>query len=279
MSDGSSNFSEGTRFDDDLRRCERELEEIASEEAVLAARRSRVQVKVDLLRRLIEVERADPTAPVLALPHTDLFEHKTPAKTRFAHSKPPKPQDKVTWVQAVTAWVASAPTGLTHAELKNQMLQSDFGPKFRVSEKGYYNALSRLQNRQKIKKHGNRLYTAEALEDYLRGVEQGRILERPEALVGAHSPMGEAVLDIVHRNRFQGIKSPDIVAELKNDVEFRASLTPHQTGAFNIIARLVRRKQIIRNADGQCFPGPLIGDRNKDSKWLKPPTPAEGDPR
>lgn len=287
MSDGSSTFSEGGRWDEELQRCERELEDISSEESALAARRSKVETKLKLLRQLAEVDSGEPLPEPARLGRGlsallgDYAGAKEPSakKERIAHNKPPKGgEPKVTWVAAVTAWVASTPAGMTHAELKSQMLSTEWGPKFRESEKGYYNALSRLQNRGVIKKHGNRLYTAEALDNYLKAVAQGRITEKPEAIIGSYSPMGEAVLDIVYRSRFKGVRAPDIVAELQNDVEFKATLTPHRTGAFNIIARLVRRKQIVKGADGICFPGPLIGERNKDSKWLKPsPVPSEGD--
>ncbi|MDP3740159.1 MAG: hypothetical protein Q8R02_22430 [Hyphomonadaceae bacterium] len=283
MSDGSSNFSEGTRWDEELQRCERELEDISGEESALAARRSRAETKLKLLRQLAAVDSGEPMPEPARLGRGlgallgDYAGAKE--KKKVAHNKRPKGgEPKVTWVAAVAAWVASTPAGMTHAELKSQMLSTEWGPKFRESEKGYYNALSRLQNRGVIKKHGNRLYTAEALENYLKAVAQGRITEKPEAIVGSYSPMGEAVLDIVYRNRFKGVRAPDIVAELQNDVEFKATLTPHRTGAFNIVARLVRRKQIVKGADGLCFPGPLIGDRNKESKWLKaPPAPSEGD--
>ena len=44
----------------------------------------------------------------------------------------------------------------------------------------------------------------------------------------------------------------------------------------NIIARLVRRKQIARWEDGACHPGPRFPSRNPNSKWLAKPIKANG---
>lgn len=66
--------------------------------------------------------------------------------------------------------------------------------------------------------------------------------------------MGEAILKIVGASA--GVLSKQVIVELRKNPEFNAALTPHQTGAFNIIARLVKRRQILRRDDGGLEAGP-----------------------
>ncbi|MBR7618280.1 hypothetical protein JKL49_02670 [Phenylobacterium sp. 20VBR1] len=142
------------------------------------------------------------------------------------------------------------------------------GPKFASSDKGFYNALLRIQNTGEIIRHKGRYYSPGSFEDHKRKVDAGEINEAALPETGnAYSPMGEAIMDLVHAN--PGIAGADVVRALRTDAEFNAALTPHTTGAFNVIARLARRRQIDRTGS-DCFPGPNMPPRDPASRWNKP---------
>ena len=56
-----------------------------------------------------------------------------------------------TWIGAVRAWIYDAPLGLTFAEMREKIEESqEMSVRFQQSGKGYYNALSRLRSRGEI---------------------------------------------------------------------------------------------------------------------------------
>ena len=116
--------------------------------------------------------------------------------------------------------------------------------------------------------YNGRHFSPEARRAYGEKVEAGEV-DDEAPVVGAYSPMGEAILDLVWKYKDSGgIVGKDVINQLRTDDEFNATLTPHNTGAYNIMARLVRRKQINRLEDGACLPGPKFPKRNPKSKWL-----------
>lgn len=149
--------------------------------------------------------------------------------------------------------VASAEMGLSYAELRSAVLASPLGPKLIESDKGYHNALSRLAQAEDVIRDHGRVFTPEAFPRFMAAVERGEASTTVSQPM-AHSPMGEAIVKIVGAGpgRYNG---KAIIGELRKDPEFNASLTPHETGAYNIIARLVRRGQIVRRDDGLILPG------------------------
>lgn len=174
---------------------------------------------------------------------------------------------KSSWISAVNLHVYAAPLGLTMAELRDEIENGPLAKKFRASSKGYYHALTRLAQRQELVRHNGRVFSPNAYKEYQRKVRAGELADETPPHHNAYSPMGEAILDIVAAN--PGIAGKQIIQELRTDPEFNATLTPHQTGAFNIIARLVRRKQIARFDDGTCHPGPKMEKRDPRSAWLR----------
>jgi hypothetical protein len=65
--------------------------------------------------------------------------------------------------------------------------------------------------------------------------------------------MGEAIMAIVRAN--PGISGGSIIIKLREDPEFDAALTPHNSGAYNVIARLVLRRQLRKTGDKRYFIG------------------------
>lgn len=175
-----------------------------------------------------------------------------------------------TWASTVLNIVRPAEKGLTYAEVREAALASPLGPKLRKSDKGYHNSIGRLARSGVLVREHGRLFTPEAYERFKAAVAIGEMSAVvPQPFV--HSPMGEAILHIVQDR--PGIIGKEIIGELRKDAEFNATLTPHETGAYNIIARLVKRRQIVRRDDGGCIPGPdfprhLIGRKSEGDEAL-----------
>lgn len=147
----------------------------------------------------------------------------------------------LSFVSAVRSIVGTADDGIVIAAVKSRVAMGPLGKRLSQSNKGFYNAVSRLANRGEIIRYNGRLFTHEAYAKFKRRVRAGLVADdAPKHAV--HSPMGEAILAIV--KDAPGIKGGDIITALRINPEFNAALYPHQTGAYNIISRLVLRKQI-----------------------------------
>ncbi|MFB0873320.1 MULTISPECIES: hypothetical protein [unclassified Sphingobium] len=160
---------------------------------------------------------------------------------------------RLTWRDVILAAVEPAEMGLTYAELRAAVRESELGPQLEASEKGYHNAISRCARDEEVVRDHGRVFTPAAFKRFMAAVEAGEVSTTvPQPM--AYSPMGEAILDIVAARPGQ-LNGKGIIGELRKDTEFNATLTPHETSAYNIIARLVRRGQIVRRDDGTILPG------------------------
>lgn len=235
------------------------------------ARRGQVLEKLEAAKRLLDIMGSEPPVEMIRPAEREESSHSgTQLMIPEVGSHPVEVKTDAKWVDLVRQWVGASYDGLSYADLRGMIgKHPKISERFAISDKGYYNALSRLVNRQELIRHNGRLFTAEAFERYRRKVAGGLIVDLPAPMPSSHSPMGEAVMDIVWANREHGIVGKDIIAVLRNDAEFNATLTPHTSGAYNVIARLTKRGQLIRRDDGLIFPGGRMAPRSPDSKWIQ----------
>jgi hypothetical protein len=166
--------------------------------------------------------------------------------------KPPRLTISQQWQDQILAIVKQFEKGCSYSELRAALMASPLGARLAESNKSYERAMAKLGQAGLIERGWGRVFTPEAFKLYRVEVETGTV--SPANLQPVrHSPMGEAILRIVGTN--PGVKSRQIIIELRKDPEFDATLTPHESGAFNIIARLTKRQQIVKGDDGGCLPG------------------------
>lgn len=236
----------------DIERWEADVRETSEQIEHLIARREVAQKRIDAAKTLVELMPEEP----------DQLEAQVEAPVRIGPTKKDVPaaapvkRNRVVssaWQDTIHAIVKKAEMGLTFAELRERLMASPIREKMEHSTKGYHNALSRLDRKKKIVRQYGRVFTPAAHRRFEQALQEGTVTaDAPQPF--AHSPMGEAILRLVGTR--PGIVSREIIAELRKNPEFNAALTPHKTGAFNIIARLARRKQITRRDDGGLVTGP-----------------------
>lgn len=170
-----------------------------------------------------------------------------------------------TWGASIRKWLYDSPTGLSPAQMRALIREDEeLRERFAASDKGFYNALSRLKNAKEVRVRNGYYYSPKAFSELPPEDPASQRFEGVPATT-RHSPMGEAILDIVTAS--PGITGSEIIRRLRTDPEFAAALSPHDSGAYNILARLARRGQVIREAT-VCYPGPNMEPRDPSSKWL-----------
>ncbi len=204
---------------------------------------------------LDHIEKANDAPGSVALPMT------LPARRRRSRAGS-------TWADIVLEGVSEADLGLTYAEMRKFASESSLADKLEQSDKGYHNAIGRLARSGEIIRQHGRLFTPEAYRRFLEAVDSGEATTTV-AQPMAYSPMGEAILDIVAARPGE-LNGKAVITELRRDPEHNATLTPHETGAYNIIARLVRREHLVRRDDGTLLPGPSF-PRNAEEQQEEVP--------
>lgn len=192
-------------------------------------------------------------------PHHAMDPTKGEAEAGTAQAKPSK--EKLTFVSEVERIVNEAPMGLPIFEIKTILLSSPIRERLLQSDKGFYHAIDRLAERERIFRQNGRAFSKEALSRYREAVAQGIIEDKP-ARVQTHSPMGNAIEAIVKTS--PGIKGAAIISRLMENPEFRATLTPHNTGAYNVLARLVLRGQLVKVGRGYFPPNSTEVENQRD---------------
>lgn len=219
---------------------------------VLDAEISALVVRKDALNKRVEAARlllsGTEAHPVTSTPVT-----KPKAAKKPAAPKPPRNTLGRQWQDQIMAIVMRYDRGCTYPELRADLLASPLGPRLMESKKSYERAMSLLSGAGKIERGYGRVFTPTAFSAFRKELEESGAPLPIQSQPMARSPMGEAILKIVYDA--PGAKSRQIIDKLRENAEFNATLTPNEGVAYNIIARLTRRQQIVKRDDGGCFPG------------------------
>lgn len=134
---------------------------------------------------------------------------------------------------------------LTFEQVKEAIEKGPLGDEFRESTKGFYHAISRLQQRGALAKHRGWLFKKSDFVEFQKQVAAGITRELDDISFGPErpSPMGEAIKKFV-ASRPEGVTSPEVIAFLKTDDRFAKSLIKNSSGGYNVIARLQQRGEI-----------------------------------
>jgi len=245
----------------DILAWEKEVESLRRQEAELAQRRNAFAALVDQGRRFLEMLKAAPLQTV-----SEAAPEGKPE--RASESGPPAKElpfpiiqsqliisEDTSFVTAVRGIVNGASGRLAPWEIKERIAATPLRQKLEASDKGFYNAISRLVEREEIKRHNGWLLSIQNYAAYMAAIQSGEVKDTAAVQPNRSSPMGDAILAFV--NARKGVTSRDIIDHLMADAEFAAALSPHRTGAFNIIARLVRRHQILKKK-GKLYPNLLL---------------------
>lgn len=236
-----------TQADIDLWR--RELADIDAQVQTLEARRLLLSARVTKATELFELLRGETFNNMVVLsPRENRVAPSAPAPVRSTDGRD---YGRVTFVEAVRGAVLNSPSGrLSLQELRATIADGELGERLAESDKGFYHAISRLTDRGEITKHKGWIYSPTALADHLVAVRHGKAEDDPAPMQGGRaSPMAAEVYNYL--SRVGPRQSRDVVRHLLNNAEFKASLSRNTTGAYNILSRMVARRQLSKDEQGR----------------------------
>jgi hypothetical protein len=203
------------------------------------------------IQRLEWVARMFPGMVELPSEYTSAAAPEIPQASGDA-TKGRRPSVLIAWEREILDFVSRFDRGCTYADLRAHLLASPLADDLRRSTKSYERSMHKLAGRGAIERGYGRVFTPEAFVAFEKEARESGV--PPVVQPFSRSPMGEAILKIVHAA--PGLRNKQIIAELRKSSEFDAALTPNEGTAYNIIARLARRQNIVKSDHGGAFPGP-----------------------
>lgn len=156
-------------------------------------------------------------------------------------------EKKVSWIKAVSRVLEASECGLPHQEVLSRVKEIKVGEPSSVGEKGFYNAVSRLEMRGDLVKNGGLLYSKN-LVDKMR--LQGQSL--PDMTTEARRRAGgsSAVALEVLRSHPDGMEANQLRDEVASKPGMPASITKHGHYIYNILAPLVGQGIVSKDSNG-----------------------------
>jgi hypothetical protein len=239
-----------------------QIERWEREYASLGKRRATIKVMIDAARALVPLSEK-PSQPVAPPTRRRRVAKKTRRKARpkitppasaieetFELTPPPSPKrrrpETSEWKPLVRLIIETAPhQPVSYPEAKAEILKSELAERFRQSDKGFYNAISRMHKAGEIVAYKGHLFMPGAYAQFEENLRAGRVADLRVENAAHHSPMGEAMLDIL-RGRKAGAESGHLIWELKKNPIFATQIEKNKSHPYNVIARLAKTNQVIK---------------------------------
>jgi len=229
---------------DEVGRLSAEIAEIDARRKEIEARRDQMAARIDKIRELMAaLGLEDRLSAALQEAHS--------AKIEAPDTGPSDADDEVRspWNAAVIEGLRSGPyESLTSSGLRAYIEAGPLANMLKVSDKGYYHAIRRLALRGDITKEYGRLFTKDGLARY---GEDGcpHLHDMDEPRNARKSPMADEIAAFLRANG--GVaRARDIVSHLLTVPQFSGPVGRNKSSAYNVLARLVSRKQLNREEGG-----------------------------
>lgn len=158
-------------------------------------------------------------------------------------------ESKSPWPPEILSRLRKGPyQSLDTLELRNQIDNGPLGNLLKTSDKGYYHTIRRLALRNEITKAHGRFFITSGLKQYEADLESG-VASSFEQPIVRRSPMAEHILEFVAASR-GGVRARDILGHVLLDERFVGPVKRNNSAAYNVLARLLNRGQLVRNGSG-----------------------------
>lgn len=156
-------------------------------------------------------------------------------------------EKKVSWIKAVSRVIEASECGLPHQEVLSKVKEIKVGEPSSVGEKGFYNAISRLEKRGELIKSGGLLYSKNLVEKMR---SQGQTLPDMTSEARRRSGGSSAVALEVLRSHPEGMEANQLRDEVAGKPGMPASITKHGHYIYNILAPLIGQGIVIKDSNG-----------------------------
>lgn len=158
-----------------------------------------------------------------------------------------EPVERLTWIGELARVLNSSDRGLSHKEVLAILKATPLGDSVSVGEKGFYNAVSRLEARGQLIKSGGLLYAKKLVEEMeARGEHLPDVTMETRRRAGGTATMIIEVLKL-HPSGLDGNELRKQVAAMPG---VPSSLSKHTHYIYNVLAPLIGQGVVAKGNDG-----------------------------
>lgn len=157
-------------------------------------------------------------------------------------------EGRLTWIGELLRVLEAASRGLPHQEVLAMLKQTKLGERVSAGEKGFYNAVARLEKRGQLIKNGGLLYSPKLVE---------QMRQRGEVLPDVSLEMrrraggsGTVVLEVLSEHP-EGLDVQALRNEVIKKPGVPASLEKHTHYIYNVVATLIGQGAVTKDAQGR----------------------------
>lgn len=154
---------------------------------------------------------------------------------------------RITWAGELKGLLDSSPVGVSHKDALAKLKQTSLGERVSKGEKGFYNAVARLEKSGSLVKSGGLLYSkqlVEAMES--RGEALPDVSTETRRRAGGSAAV---VLEVLRANP-DGLNANDLRAKLAELPGVSQSITNHHHYIYNVLGTLMGQGEIKKDAQG-----------------------------
>lgn len=172
----------------------------------------------------------------------------SPSRSSAIPPLAPKPrrQEKSEWTQVLRLITLTADHPVSYAEARQEIMKMpELAPKLEKSDKGFFYGIRKLTEAGEAVSYKAHLFVPEMFRKFKDDLDAGRVRDIRVANAAHQSPMGEVMLKVLSQRR-AGAESGHLIWELRKNPEFAAAIDKNKTHPYNVLKRLVDRKDIVK---------------------------------
>lgn len=154
---------------------------------------------------------------------------------------------RVTWIGRLAKLLESADQGMSHQEALTRLKQTPLGVRQSAGDKGFYNAVARLEKRGDLIKNGGLLYSRRLANEM---AARGEALPDVSIETRRRSGGSAAAALSVLRLHPDGLDAGRLREELAKLPGLPESLTKHSHYIYNVLSTLMGQGEITKNETG-----------------------------
>jgi hypothetical protein len=154
---------------------------------------------------------------------------------------------RITWFRELNRLLQDSPVGVSHQYALAELKKTSLGERVSQGEKGFYNAVARLEKKGLLIKSGGLLYSSKLVEEMKA---RGELLPDVSTEIRRRAGgSGTVVLEVLRANP-QGLDANGLRSEMGKLPGISESIKKHTHYIYNVLGTLMGQGEIEKDAQG-----------------------------
>lgn len=154
----------------------------------------------------------------------------------------------VTWTGTIKDIVLKAKRQMSYKEVRDLIMETKLASRLEQSDKGFYGAIIKLADAGTLVRYKGHVFPPDVYREFEAKRAAGLVPDLKIANEAHRSPIGEAIKNFMAALG-RGAPSGEIIAALRKNEEFAATVEKNKTHPYNVLARMVRAGELKKKGE------------------------------